>query len=189
MTRNPLVSALLVAVAVLAFLFAFLLPKGAEVGEVESRIAAEEQALFARQSELATLQALDPAALAAELQRYRVAVPSTAELPRLLRDLTVAAATAGVRLITVTPANPQPAAATAASAITLSLNAQGSYFELSEFIFELEHLERLGKISTISLSPGGEGTDLALQVTTEVYTTDVSSGPATDPAPGPEVGA
>ncbi|MFM7719149.1 MAG: type 4a pilus biogenesis protein PilO [Actinomycetota bacterium] len=189
MTRNPLVSALLVAIAVVAFLFAFLLPKGAEIGEVQQRIAAEEQVLLARQAELATLQALDPAALSAELQRYRAAIPSTADLPRLLRDLTVAAATAGVRLTGVTPSNPQPAAAAAASAITLSLNVQGSYFELAEFIFELEHLERLGKISSLSLSPGGEGNILSLQLTSEVYTTDTSSGPSSDPLPGPEVGA
>lgn len=189
MTKNPLVAALLVAVAVLAFLFAFLLPKGAEIGEVEARIAAEEQALFARQSELATLQALDPAALAAELERYRSEIPSTADLPRLLRDLTLAAATADVQLTGIAPSTPQPAAAAAASAITLTLTVQGRYLDLAEFIFELEHLERLGKISTISLSPGGEGDELSLQLTSEVYTTDTSSGPASDPLPGPEVGA
>lgn len=189
MTRNPLVAGLISVVAVLVFLFVFLLPKGAEVGQVEVEISSQEQVLFERQSELATLQALDPVALGAELSRLRTSLPPTADLPRLLRDLTVAAATANVDLLSITPGVPTPATAGAVSTMALSLSVQGTYFELAEFLFELENLDRLAKVSTISLSGGGEGGILSLQIAAEVYTTDLSSGPSSDPAPGPEVGA
>ena len=189
MTRNPLVAGVVSLVVVLAFLFAFLLPKGAEIGEVEARISNQEQVLFERQSELATLRALDPVALSAELERFRSSIPATADLPQLLRDLTVAAATAGVDLSTVSPATPQSATAASASTVGLSLNVSGTYFELAEFLFELEHLDRLAKVSSISIAGAGEGADLSLQISAEVYTTDLSSGPSSDPAPGPEVGA
>ena len=68
------------------------------------------------------------------------------------------------------------------------MTAEGAYFDLARFVFELEHLDRLSRVSGISVSPTGQK-GLTLSVTAEVYTTDQSTGPGSVPDPGVEVGA
>lgn len=188
MRRNPVLAAAIVALGLLVFAFTVVVPRGREVGEVEAQVAAEDARVADLRTQLAVLEATPPTDVAAAVSAVREQVPSTAALPDLLRSLTGAAERAGVEFsgVTMTPGGPAPSASV--STIPLAITVNGGYFELARFLFELEHLDRLNRVSGISLSGAGEG-GLSMSVTAEVYTTDTSFGPGADPAPGVEVGA
>lgn len=187
MSRNPILAAVAVALGLAVFAFGIVLPKGREVGEVEAKVATEDARVAELRTQLAVLEATPPTDVARAVSAVRAQVPSTADLPALIRSLTGAAERSGVDFsgFTVTPGGPAPSASV--STIPLAITVSGGYFELARFLFELEHLERLAYVRTISVSPGDGGLVLSLAV--DVYTTDTSAGPGSDPAPGPEVGA
>lgn len=188
MRRNPLLAAVFVAIALAILALTVVLPRGREVGRVEAQVERASARVADLRIQLGVLEATPPTDVAAEVAEVRRQVPSTAALPDLLHALTEAAETAGVTFRGVS-VSPGTASATAAvSAIPISIAAVGAYFDLARFVFELEHLDRLLRVSAVSLAPGEAG-GLTLSVTAEAYTTDVSLGPGTDPAPGAEVGA
>jgi Tfp pilus assembly protein PilO len=124
----------------------------------------ELQARRAQSKDLPTEQAL--------LAKYAAQIPATPELPSLIRQLSTAAASAGVDLKSLSPATPSlaggSATGSAASAssptanslaqITVNLQVVGTYYNVEEFVNSLEHLGRSMLISTISLAPGGSVT-------------------------------
>jgi hypothetical protein len=78
----------------------------------------------------------------------------------------------------------------------------GSYFAIEEFLYNVETLQRAGKVLSLSLAPGGGEVattetatastgELSAQVSMEFYTTDLSAGPGSTPdaTPSPEVAA
>lgn len=189
MRRNPIVVGLAIILGLGLFMLFVVLPRGAEATSIKEQIASEQDRLAAAQADVAALKAAQQQGTAAEdLAGIRKAIPSTPDLPNLLAALEAAAADAGVGLGGVSPGIPTASAAGSASVIPLSISVSGDYFALARFIFDLENQERLAKINSISISGGADG-PLAMQVAAEVYTTDLSAGPGSDPAPGPEVGA
>lgn len=188
MRRNPVLAAVVVALGLLLFASVIVFPRGREVGEVESKLSAADAELTELKTQLAILQSTPPTDVAAEVASVRQQIPSSAAIPDLLRSLRGAAEVAKVSLGGVTLSPGGPAANSSVFALPLAITVSGGYFELARFLFELEHLDRLIRVSNISVSGGGDG-GLSLSVTAEAYTTDGSVGPGADPAPGPEVGA
>lgn len=191
MNRGPLLSALASGVGLLAFAFLVVFPRGAEVASVQSDLAEAEAGLASLQADLASLQTLrdDPAEVA-RLAALRKSIPTTADLADLLGLLRATADESGVTLASVAPGAPIAASAGASTSIPLAISATGQYFDLVRFLFELEHLERLMKVSSISVQAESQGGQLlSLSLAGEVFTTDLSAGPGSDPAAGAEVGA
>lgn len=188
MRRNPLVVGVVATVVLLVVAVAFVLPQGGKVEAAQGALAAADAELSALRSELSELDALASAGtLDADLAAARVQIPSTADLEGLLEVLEAAAARSGVTLVAISPGAPVASGVGDLSSIGLSVSGTGPYFALAQFVYELEHLERLARVISFGVS-GGEG-QLSLQVSVSVYTTDPNAGPAADPAPGPEVGA
>lgn len=192
--RRPIVVGAFLGLGLLILVFVFLFPKGREAAQTRSEIAAAQERLTALESELASLRQVDAGALAAELASLRVSIPSSPDLPGLLRTIEGAATGADVKLLSIGPGAPTASSSASVSVVPLSMSSSGTYFRLTEFLFELETLDRLNKISSVSVSQAGgvegeTGNVLTMAVSTEVYTTDASVGPGSDPAPGPEVGA
>ena len=190
MRRSPLVLGIAVLLGLLLFTLFVVVPRGAEVATVRADIDVAQQELAALEANLAALRAAQAAGTAAaDLEAIRVALPTTPELPNLFAALQAAATTANVGLSSIAPGVPAVSAAGSASVIPLSLTVSGEYFALARFLHELETLPRITRVSAVSISGGGDTATLAMQVTAEVYTTDLNAGPGSDPAPGPEVGA
>lgn len=187
MSRSPLLAAAAVALGVLVFAFTIVVPRGREVAAVEARVADEDARVVELRTQLAILEATPSTDVAAALASVRAQVPSTAALSDLIRLLSGAAVRSGVGLLSVTLTPGGQATSASVSTIPLAITVAGGYFDLARFLFELEHLDRLTRVSAFSLSDGGE--ELSMSVTAEVYTTDASFGPGADPAPGAEVGA
>lgn len=188
MRRNPLIVGLVAAIGLLVLTVALVLPQGTRVEAAQVEVEAADAELVALQAELSALEALaESGELVQQLAAARVQIPATVDLEALLADLEGAALRSGVTLNSITPGVPTVSSAGSLSALSLNLSVTGPYFALAEFIFELEHLDRLTRIDTMSVA--GSGGDLSLQVGAVVYTTDLNAGPGSDPAPGLEVGA
>ena len=94
---------------------------------------------------------------------------------------------AGVDLSQATAGNPV-VGATGVTAIPITMSLTGTYFALDEYLFQLETLPRAAKVISVTLAPAGTGATtvsgtLTMQVTMELYTTDISAGPGSDPGP------
>ncbi len=151
----------------------------------------------------------------AQLADAAVKIPSEAALPALLRTLTGSARSAGVELVTVTPgsavplsseaapaapADPaapgdgaaaaQPAAAAAVSAIPLTINVVGDFYEVEQLLVELEDLPRALRVTGLSVTPGASPTEkadaslaesgrsLSTAITAQVYVAAAPTAPA-----------
>jgi Tfp pilus assembly protein PilO len=169
--------------ALLLVLF-LVLPKMAEVttarGELEGA-RAEQQTLSAQVNALK--QARDEAPQnEAAIRDIEGRVPPTADLPGIIRFLRNAAAVSGVQVLSLTPSAPALALSGGFSNIVVSASGQGSYFALVKYMHEMETLPRAATVESIDLSPT-EGTVLAFAATITLYTSDVSSGPGSEPGP------
>ena len=189
--RGPIIAgAVFVVMAVLGVVF-LVLPKMSEVSETRDRLAEAEDQEGTLQAELGRLE--DARAQApeaeAEIRELETLVPPTEDLPGMIRLLSGAADRAGVQFFSVAPGAPAADESGDFSIITTGITVNGGFFSLAEFAYKLETLPRAAKVMNISISRGGgeeaETTGgLSMQLTVELYTTDASAGPGSDPAPG-----
>ena len=203
--RGPLVAG--AGVALLALLL-FLFLVSPKMGEVATARTELEDARAEQQTLESQLSALEDARNGAAEARQIIAevdqqIPPTADLPGLILLLQNAAVGSGLDLVTVTPGSPTFNAESGLSVIPVSVNGNGSYFDVAEFLFRIETLPRAAKTLTATLAPGGgddTGTtttfgspELAMTVSVELYTSDTSAGPGSIPGPTtdapPEAGA
>jgi Tfp pilus assembly protein PilO len=172
--------------AVLALLVGvfLVLPKMAEVTTAEGELQdakAEQQTLSVQLNALK--QARDEAPQnEATIREIEGKVPPTANLPSVILFLRNSASVAGVQVLSLTPATPVPEPSGGFSSISVSASGQGSYFALVKYLHELETLPRAATVESIDLSPS-EGTVLSFAATITLYTSDVSSGPGSEPGP------
>jgi Tfp pilus assembly protein PilO len=107
------------------------------------------------------------------LDQIAAKVPDNPALPALIRELSTAATAAGVDLVSMAPS--QPAAVTTAAAtvaapatqagtssttapleqISVSLNVQGSYYNVESFFAAVEKMKRAMRVTQWSITPGG----------------------------------
>jgi len=186
--QGPIIAAAVSVVLVILAVFFLLLPKMNEVKKVKDDVAeaqATEQSLRSQLSQLQELRENAPK-MNKQIGKFETQVPPTADLPGLLRLLRGAADASAVDFFSVSPGAPTLNASGAFSVISTGINITGSYFSLEDFLFRLEKLPRVGKITSISISPQQSETgpqSLAMQITVEYYTSDTSAGPGSEPGP------
>ena len=172
------------AVLALLLLLFLVLPKMAEVTTAEGELKdakAEQQNLSAQLNALK--QARDEAPQnEATIRDIEGKVPPTADLPGMILFLRNAAAVSGVQVLSLTPGTPTLAPSAEFSSIGVSASGQGSYFAVVKYLHEVETLPRAATVESIDLAPA-EGTALAFTATITLYTSDVSSGPGSEPGP------
>ena len=179
----------LTVVACLALLAAgwFLLvsPKRAEAADLRDQAASQDQANDATRTQLQVLkaQAKDLPNQQAALAKVAARIPDNPALPSLIRSLSAASQSAGVEFVSVAPGSPvpvvaaapagtaaaaptpAPGTATAASsagtltAIPVAINVVGGFFEVEQFVANLENLPRALRVSNLTLAPGKSPTD------------------------------
>jgi Tfp pilus assembly protein PilO len=172
------------AILALLLMLFLVLPKMAEVTTAENELQdakAEQQTLSVQLNALK--QARDEAPQnEATIREIEGKVPPTANLPSVILFLRNSATVAGVQVMSLTPATPVPEPSGGFSSISVSASGQGSYFALVKYLHELETLPRAATVESIDLSPS-EGTVLSFAATITLYTSDVSSGPGSEPGP------
>jgi Tfp pilus assembly protein PilO len=197
--RGPLIAGIISGLLAVLLILFLVLPKMGEVDTAKEELAAAEQQEQQLQLQLQQLQEAQAEAPQAteEIRRLEELVPPTADLPGLILLLSGAANDAGVDFFTMAPGTPTPNAEGTFSVIPTSVTVTGSYFAIEEFLYNIETLQRAGKVLSLSLAPGGgdaaattDATDTATTVATgelssqlsmEFYTTDLAAGPGTSP--------
>jgi len=182
--RAVIVAGAAAAILALLLVLFLVLPKMAEVTTAEGELQdakAEQQTLSVQLNALK--QARDEAPQnEATIRDIEGRVPPTANLPSVILFLRNSATVAGVQVLSLTPATPVPEPSGGFSSIAVSASGHGSYFALVKYLHELETLPRAATVESIDLSPS-EGTVLSFAATITLYTSDVSSGPGSEPGP------
>jgi Tfp pilus assembly protein PilO len=123
------------------------------------------------------------------LAGLRAKIPPTADLPGLIRLLNKAADQANVDFLTITPGTPTTSQDGQVSIIPVQLMVTGGFFSIDQYLFQLESLPRISTVANVSLNGGTSGTQLQASLTVNFYTTDLSAGPGSNPAPGSTIGS
>jgi Tfp pilus assembly protein PilO len=187
-----LLAAGIVALIVLLLMF-LVLPKLHQVAQARDDLAAAKSQQVVLEAQK---QALEVAKSEAPRARQTIAnvnnqIPETADEPGIINLLNNAALAAGIDIIQIAPATPTFDPATGLSTIPVSVSVTGSYFEITQYLYEIETLPRAAKATTLSLSPSGSGIggvpSLTAALTIDLFTSDASAGPLS--APGPTTGA
>jgi Tfp pilus assembly protein PilO len=187
--RGPLIAGVAGLALAVLLVFFLVLPKMNEVTEAKTQLAeaqAEQGTLESR------LRALESAQQDAPKNQATIAgvdrqIPPTADVPSVILQLDTAATQASLDLKIFTPATPVFDATTGLSVIGIQVSVEGTYFELDEFLYLIETLPRAAKVLSVSIAPATAGTsELAMQATVQVFTSDTSAGPGSSPGPTEE---
>jgi Tfp pilus assembly protein PilO len=152
----------------LIWYFALLRPQTHDVAAAHKAQRAAEQQITQLDSQVSSLEALvkQIPADTARLKAVDAALPDTPSLDTALTALHRAAAATGVALTSVSPSTPSGASGASGSsssagrsapggpAITLTLNASGSYPQLMSFFRSLASAPRTFVVDSLSLSGG-----------------------------------
>jgi Tfp pilus assembly protein PilO len=171
------------AIVALLFVFFLILPKLSDVTTAEQDLEDAQAQQATLQGRLTALeQARDEAPEnQAAIQRVDQQVPPTADLPGMILLLRNAASGSGVRVLSLTPAPPTTSTGGNFSSISVSAGGAGSYFSIVDFFYSIETLPRAATVESVDVTPA-EGT-LQFTATITLYTSDVSSGPGSEPGP------
>jgi Tfp pilus assembly protein PilO len=188
--RAPIIAG--IAVAALAFLLVFVLvlPKSHQVSDARDQLTElrdDQETLESQKSALEDARDRAPEARRT-IQQVQEQIPPVADLPGLILQLQLAATTAGLDVVSLTPGNPTLAPSGDLSVISVGLSTTGTYFEVTDFMHRIETLPRAAKVTSLSLAPAESATVgsiplLTVTGTIELYTSDVSAGPGSTPGP------
>lgn len=186
--RAPLFAGIGVALLAVLLVVFLVLPKMNEITAAEEELQQTQGETATLLSEKVALEdAKDRAPEYEEtIQDVQQRIPPVVDESGLLLLLQNAASTAGLDVATISPATPTFDAGTGLSTISVGIQATGSYFEITEFMYEIETLPRAAKATGVSVTPAdttGSVPSLQLSTTVLLYTSDSSAGPGSIPGP------
>jgi Tfp pilus assembly protein PilO len=153
-----------IAVGAVVLLFAIysvlLAPKGKQLKAQRAKLSeaqSQEESLKATLRRLQAL-ALQRPARQAELARLASAVPNTPDLAGFIVSADKLATDSGVDWVSVSPSVPSAGAANTPSTIAMSIQVQGGFFQVLDYLNRLEHLERVVVVDSVNLSATDNGT-------------------------------
>jgi Tfp pilus assembly protein PilO len=172
------------AIVALLLVVVLVLPKLGQVGSAEQDLQDAEAQQSTLQTRLGALEQAREQAPAnqAAIRRVEQQLPPTADLPGMILLLRNAATSSGVQVLSLTPATPATTEDGRFSVISVSAAGQGTYFSVVDYLYSIETLPRAATVQSLDLSPG-EGTALSFTATFTLFTSDVSSGPGSEPGP------
>lgn len=192
--RLVLVALGCIALVAIWFLSVFR-PNRERLGEVREQVAATEQEIASLEAQLRRLQQLqrEEPRLRAELARFGDAIPPDHRVPDFILQVQDAANLAGIDFLAITPSQPSAPAEGATQVIGVSLSVTGTFFEMEDFIFRMERLQRSVRLNSFAL--GGEG-EMSVSLTMQMFAlpraplelpppAGTTPAPAASPAPTP----
>lgn len=167
-------AALAAVLVLLAGYFLLVSPTQNNAAEVSAQAQAQEDANDVTQARINTLKAQykDLPTYQKDLAALQTHLPTTPQMPALLRSLSKAASRAGVTLVSVTPANPTvlatgnqaagPITTTTATApgqvsdYPLAISVQGNFANVKLFMTQLESMPRSVLVTGLNVTRAGE---------------------------------
>jgi Tfp pilus assembly protein PilO len=189
-TKTPVFAAIGVVLFCVVLVFVLVLPKIGQVSSAKDDLAvaqAQQQTLESQKAALEDLQAKAPENRAL-IDQVEKRIPPTADESGLLLLLHNAVIDSGLDLATITPTPPALNTTGDLSVIVVSVQATGTYNEITQFVFAIETLPRAAQITSLALSPTSEAAtsgqpELSAAIQLNAYTTDTSAGPGSTPGP------
>jgi Tfp pilus assembly protein PilO len=182
--RGPVIASLAGAAVILLMVVGLILPKAAQVRGKQQDLAAAQAQQASLETELEQLQAAYDGAPEAREQLVALdeQIPPTADLPSLIRLINTAALDSEVDFMAIAPGQPLPSTIPGLTSIPASITVNGSYFSVDQFLYRLETLARINRVTTFTLQQEGDQSGgLQLVMGAEFYTTDQSAGPGSTP--------
>jgi Tfp pilus assembly protein PilO len=182
--RGPVIASLAGAAVILLMVVGLILPKAAQVRSKQQDLAAAQAQQASLETELEQLQAAyDGAPEARErLVALDEQIPPTADLPSLIRLINTAALDSEVDFMAIAPGQPLASTIPGLTSIPATITVNGSYFSVDQFLYRLETLARINRVTTFTLQQEGDQSGgLQLVMGAEFYTTDQSAGPGSNP--------
>lgn len=185
--RAPIFAAIGVVVVVLLVFLLLVNPKRSAVNQAQSDYNAAQTKQTQLEAQLDQLQALKQQAQETrrQLQKFATQIPPTADEPGLIRLMQLAADRAGVDLTVNAFGNPTPQGNL--NAITVDLTVEGQFLQVYQYLYQLETLPRVLRVSHVTITPG-QYPLLTVAVSGSTYTTDASAGPGSEVGPQESVG-
>jgi len=187
--RAPLFAGLAVAGVAILMVLLLVLPKMGQVSQAQDQLdqaQGEQQTLESRKSALEDAKAAAPQARKTIAEVHK-RIPPTADEPGLILLLQNAAISAGIGLVSLSPGTPVLDTTSGLSKIGVAVSATGSYFDVTNFMYQIETLPRAAIVTNLSLAPGQTSQTgvplLTLTATIQTYTSDTSAGPGSEPGP------
>lgn len=175
--------------------FALWKPASANLEEAKTREGAAQTQVDTLTTELARLKQLEAnrEVLERDLAALGEKLPEEDKLDTFILELNDIATTAGITLQSLSPGEPQlaaaadPAAATGPIPITLQMQVQGDYFAILRFMDALRDGTRLVTANNLSLSGGAEDGQMSASIGGAMYIArPVVPAAATTPTTTPE---
>ena len=187
--RAPLYAGLAVAGVAILMVLLLVLPKMGQVSEAQNQLDQEQrdqQTLESRKSALEDAKAAAPQARKTIAEVHK-RIPPTADEPGLILLLQNAAISAGIDVLSLSPGTPVLDTTSGLSKITVGVSATGTYFDVTDFMYQIETLPRAAIVTNLSLAPGETSQTgvplLTLTASIQTYTSDTSAGPGSEPGP------
>ena len=193
MTRRYALAAVAGLAIVLIFFVFVLKPKLSEISDVRDQIEQtqdQQQTLRIRLAQLREAQRQQPQTQA-RLAVFDRLLPTTPDLPAMIRQLQTAASASGMDLVSIAPSPPANlTGATGVQTITVNILVRGGFFRLETFLTRLEDLQRVVEVTSISIATETDSltgiTSLSTSMTFRMYVVQSNatvSGAAAAPAP------
>jgi len=185
------------AVLVIVLLWWFLLykPLGDDLSSAQAQTSNEQKKTDSLQADLTRLQsqAKNASQQQAKLRALDAAVPKTPDLGEFIIQANNIADSSGISFLSIAP-SPPAAGQGGASVINMTITISGSFFQLQDYLRQLEQLERLVIVDGISISASGGGsttgsstntsssstgdTTLSVSLTARMFTRAAPTGPS-----------
>ena len=193
MTRRYALAAVAGLAIVVIFFLLFIKPKLTEITEVRDQIEQEQdqaQSLRIRLAQLKDAQRQQPQTQA-RLAIFDRLLPTTPDLPAMIRQLQTAASASGMDLVSLAPSPPANlSGATGVQTISVNILVRGGFFRLETFLTRLEDLQRVVEVTSISVAPETDTltglTTLSSSMTFRMYVVEPNAtvtGTSAAPAP------
>lgn len=167
-----IIAGVVAVVVIVAWYFLLLSPTRNDISSLNDQISAEQVSLAQAKQDVARLEQYKKTApqARADIVSLSKALPGSTGVPSLLIELPQTASTSGVTLTSISNGQVQPG--TPFGIQTITLNVQGTYFDLEDFFYRLENYVQLHNTQFVA-------TGRLLQMTTVSVSGGSSSGTAT----------
>ena len=193
MTRRYALAAVAGLAIVLIFFVFVLKPKLTEITDVRDQVQSQQdqaQSLRIRLAQLKEAQRQQPQTQA-RLAVFDRLLPTTPDLPAMIRQLQTAATASAMDLVSLAPSPPANLTdATGVQTISVNILVRGGFFRLETFLTRLEDLQRVVEVTSISIAPETDTltglTTLSSTLTFRMYVVQPNasvSGGSAAPAP------
>lgn len=189
MKRNTLIACVAgFVVLVLAWYFVIYSPIGDTLTTTKASVATEQGKEQSLQADLARLNSQQKSASAQEalLRKFDQAIPKLPDLGEFIIQANNIADDAGIEFLSIAPT--PPSGTGASSTINLTISVSGSFFQIEDYLTQLEKLDRLVIIDGLTLTAGvddtgGGGTTLSVTLTGRMFTRAPAGGTAGSTTP------